>query len=90
MNKKKINNSLFDFTNSNVYIIGGSGLIGAKIVNDFLSLGANVISLDNSVEILMMSVLISINTLCFFPEITCLYKVKLLNTLCIIPCGTLA
>jgi len=46
MNKKKINNSLFDFTNSNVYIIGGSGLIGAKIVNDFLSLGANVISLD--------------------------------------------
>jgi len=36
----------FDFSNENVYILGGSGLLGQKVSELFLNLNANLIILD--------------------------------------------
>ena len=35
-----------DFTNMNAYVLGGSGLIGAKVSRLLLKLNANLIVLD--------------------------------------------
>jgi len=43
MNYKK----LFDVSNKNVIILGGTGLLGKEIVKSFASLGANITILDN-------------------------------------------
>ena len=39
--------NFFDFNNKNIYVIGGSGLIGSEIIKDLIQLGAKVICLDN-------------------------------------------
>ena len=39
--------NFFDFNNKNIYVIGGSGLIGNEIIKDLLQVSANVICLDN-------------------------------------------
>ena len=44
MNNNFINN--FNFSNRNVYILGGSGLIGLKTSEVFIELGANLVILD--------------------------------------------
>ena len=39
--------NFFDFKNKNIYVIGGSGLIGREIIKDLIRVGAKVICLDN-------------------------------------------
>ena len=42
----KLKKNFFDFYNQNIYVIGGSGLIGSEIISDLIHYDANVINLD--------------------------------------------
>ena len=46
--------NFFDFNNKNIYLIGGSGLIGSEIIKDLIQLGAKVICLDNKPKSLFL------------------------------------
>lgn len=46
MNNLKSHRDFFDFSNLNIYIIGGSGLIGSEIVSDLIYYNAKVVNLD--------------------------------------------
>ena len=38
--------NFFNFSKKNIYVIGGSGLIGSKIISDLINYNANVINVD--------------------------------------------
>lgn len=46
MINSKLHNNFFNFNKKNIYLIGGSGLIGSQIVSDLINYNAKVINVD--------------------------------------------